>query len=795
MLHRPSLTGKVVLSFFLAAWFCAHSTAVHAQTASDLQRAEQALCDGNDLGAERSLLKLLAEPRLESSSRFDALMLMAEIHYQRSAQEQFLSANESAAKLLGPPDGAEQEAWARVETNRCRHAFFAMQYERAIELGESAITRYRRAPDRTNWKNAFRIHQALAASYRISTTERKGKVFAHFDTALALAHARKDLLPYWEASIQRSLSNAAMDRMRKDDPDHVKCADLCKSAQTEALRIMAASHPNNRLERAMLMSLHGLYLVYNGQPDSSLKWLSNAQDLITDDVWRAQDERFFPTWLLTLRWKAFAFEGEPWRSDTALLKLYLDELQAAEPLFTRYAAVQATAKGLFTQDRYDRSPFPSTMAVCQRLWELTLNTSYIAHALRTTEKTRRDAWNIAQSLRNRRNMILPDPPTEMLSSIREKLDPNEGLLICVDYGLAQVGHRVITLTVTTDSVAFNECGFNYEWSCALDMRQPLDASRERRALHLLYDSIYAPVKHLLNDQVTRLRVVSTNELAKLSFDALLTDTSSADIRQCHPLVEEYAISYPYFLLPPSDDGRSSVKRDGLYLAPTRGSGELTDLTMLREAMVSWHKGVLPGELDSSVTDAAVVMQRMEQAGFLVWGGHCGGNIFMNDEPVSSFSTSFMDSATTLLPSQLLSLHQAPSFVVHASCQSGVFYPYGSSGSVSFARAFLFAGSRTVVAAQHVADERSSIRLLEHLMDELADGQPADLALQHAKLAYLREAASAEDARPLYWATWQVWGECTPLVPADKPLRPWPWLGGGAIIVLAGARAFRKRRKI
>ncbi len=795
MLPRPPFSRKVVFGFLLTTWFSVQSAAVCAQTGATLQRAEQALCDGDDPGAERSLLKSLAEPGIERTARFDAWMLLAEVHYQRSAQEQFLAATDSAARLLEPADGPEQEAWARVETNRCRHAFFAMQYERAIQLGESAIARYRRAPDKSHWKCAFRIHQALAASYRISTPERKEKVFAHFDTALALIHTRTDVLPYWEASIWRSLSNAAMDRMAPSVPEHAMYGDRCEHAQLQALRIMERSHPNDRLERAMLMNLHGLYLVYNGQPDSCVRWLQHAQKLIADDVWRRKDERYIHDWLTALRWKSFVFESEPWRSDTAALKLYLEELQAAEPLFTRFAATQATAKGLFTRDRYDESPFASSASTCQRLWERTHDARYIDAALRATEKARRDAWNIAQSLRDRSDLLLPDPPMDMLASLREQMRPDEGLLICLDYGLGLVGHRVITLTVSTDSAAFNTCGFNYDWSCVLDMPQQLDASKGRRALHLLYDSIYAPVEHLLHDHVKRLHVVSTNELAKLSFDALLADTTSEDIRQCHPLVEEHAISYPYFLLPPGSEWRTVDFRKGLYLAPTAGSGELTDLVMLREAMARWHNGALPGQLDSSVTNAAYAMQCMEGAGFLVWGGHCGGNLFMDDEPVTSFTTSFKDSATILLPSQLLSLREAPAFVVHAACQSGVFHPYGSSGSISFARAFLFAGSRTVVAAQHVADERSSIRLLEHLMDALADGQPTDLALQHAKLAYLREAASAEDARPLYWATWQVWGECAPLETGDPPRNLWPWLAGGALVLVAGGRAIRKRRRI
>ncbi len=755
-------------------------------------------CDGDDPAAERAVTQLLREGDLAPSARFDAWMLLAEIHYQRSAQEQFLAATDSAAQLLGPSDGPEQEAWSRVEVNRSRYAFFAMQYERAAQLGESAVDRYWRARDRSRWKHAFRIHQALAAAYRInmgsfavSAPERAALSFAHFDTALALIHARKDLQPYWEASVWRSLSNAAMDHMAPSDPEHLRYAAICAHAQRQALRIMEQQYPGNRLERAMLMNLHGLYLVYNGQPDEAMALFEDTQRLISDDVWREHDDRFYPDLFVALHWKAMVFEREPWRSDTAQLLRYLSELQAAEPLYTRYAAAQATAHGLFTRDRYGYSTFSAIVATCQRLWELTHDPRFIDEALRSTEKARRDAWNSAQTLRRRPDLVLADPPADMVHALRQRMRPDEGLLLCMDYGLGQVGHRVVSLVVTSTDASFKQCDFDYAWSAALDPEEGISATTERRAYHSLYTALYAPAKELLHERVTRLKVISTNELAKLSFDALIADTSSADLRQCHPLVEDHAISYPYFVIPPEGAALDQREGAGLYLAPASGSGTLTDLRILRAAMVRWQHGDLPGRLDSTIADPANALRAMEGADRLLWAGHCGGNIYMTDEPTGYLSAS-NDDSVALFPSQVLGLRSAPELVIHAACHSGVFHPYGSSGSVSFARAFLFAGARTVMATQHVADERSTVTLLDRLFQELATGTPTDLALQQAKLTYLRQAVSAEEARPLYWATWQLWGDASTSRTPDAPKRGWLWLVGAVAIAASGFALLPKR---
>ncbi|MFN8350184.1 MAG: CHAT domain-containing protein [Flavobacteriales bacterium] len=789
---RPLLFAGVLLLAALAS----------GQYERTILKAEKALCLGDDMAAERATRDLLANPLLDVRTRFDALILLATVADQREDMERFLALTDSAASLLGPSGGTDQEARAHVEVNRSRYAFFVMQYERAELEAQAALARYRRAPDRSQWRFAFRIHQTLATAYRIkpasyqaSADARAADMFAHFDTALVMVRSRKDLPTYWEASVWRAVSNALMDQMGRPINDHERYAERCREAQLHALTILQREYPRNRLARVALMNLHGLYLVYHNEPASAFRWFSDAQHLIAGDIWQAHDRRFVPAWLTALRWKAMVFESEPWRSDTSMLQLYLDELQDAELLFTRYATGQATAMGLFTRDRYGYAPFSASLATCQRLWELTGEVRYIDHALRSAEKVRRDEWNTAQSIRGRSELMREEPPLDMLVQVRRRMNPDDGLLLCVDYGLGQVAHRVITLALTRDSLSFRQCRFNSDWSCALDMPQPLDAKLERRALNLLHDSIYAPARHVLHGH-QRLYVFATNEMAKLSFDALLADTASADIRHCHPLVLDHAISYPYFLLP-SGLKSEEEERGTLFLAPRSGSGSLTDLRLLRAAMAQWRKGPLAGLLDSSVTTGVAALQRITQAGTLVWGGHCGGNGFLGDEPMAYLTNSMFERTAALLPSELLALHAAPSFVIHAACRSGSFYPYGNSGSVSFARAFLFVGSRTVVAAQNVADEASSIKIIDFLLNALADGVPKDIALQRAKLAYLEQAPSAEQTRPLYWATWQVWGEANAVQRKGSGMTWYTWLLllGGTITMALGIHRFRKIRAL
>ncbi|MBK9288590.1 MAG: hypothetical protein IPN38_13105 [Flavobacteriales bacterium] len=255
-----------------------------AQTGTALQRAEIAVCEGDDQAAQGALLKLLEEPGLDRSARFDALMLLAEIHYQGFGMERFLALTDSAALLLDPMSEQDNEAWSRVETNRCRHAHYAMIMGRAVVIGEAALARYHHAKDKRKWKYAFLIHQSLAAAYRNSAMVSGKTIFLHFDTALALVNARTDVLPYWKAMVWRSLSNAAMDRMRPGQPERVKYGALCLQAQRKAMGLIDEHYPKNVIDRAQLYNLHGLYHIYANHLDSALYWFQRTRELLRSEA-------------------------------------------------------------------------------------------------------------------------------------------------------------------------------------------------------------------------------------------------------------------------------------------------------------------------------------------------------------------------------------------------------------------------------------------------------------------------------------------------------------------------------
>jgi CHAT domain-containing protein/tetratricopeptide (TPR) repeat protein len=92
-------------------------------------------------------------------------------------------------------------------------------------------------------------------------------------------------------------------------------------------------------------------------------------------------------------------------------------------------------------------------------------------------------------------------------------------------------------------------------------------------------------------------------------------------------------------------------------------------------------------------------------------------------------------------------------VVLSACETGKGRLYAGEGVTGLARAFLYAGSRGVVASLWAVDDRETASFMTHLYGGLKDGQSAADALRAAKLAMIRD-----HKPPVYWAPFILIGE-------------------------------------
>jgi CHAT domain-containing protein/tetratricopeptide (TPR) repeat protein len=92
-------------------------------------------------------------------------------------------------------------------------------------------------------------------------------------------------------------------------------------------------------------------------------------------------------------------------------------------------------------------------------------------------------------------------------------------------------------------------------------------------------------------------------------------------------------------------------------------------------------------------------------------------------------------------------------VVLSACETGKGRLYAGEGVTGLARAFLYAGSRGVVASLWAVDDRETAALMTRLYTGLKDGKPTADALRAAKLEMIQAGKA-----PVYWAPFILIGE-------------------------------------
>jgi CHAT domain-containing protein len=118
--------------------------------------------------------------------------------------------------------------------------------------------------------------------------------------------------------------------------------------------------------------------------------------------------------------------------------------------------------------------------------------------------------------------------------------------------------------------------------------------------------------------------------------------------------------------------------------------------------------------------------------------------------------------------EINSLRLNAELVTLSACDTGVGRLQGQEGMANLVRAFLFAGSRSVVAALWDVDDTFTAALMKRFYANLALGEDVGRAMQHAKRD-IRERYGA-DAVPYYWAPFTVVGEGSRRISLGAALR-------------------------
>ncbi len=242
------------------------------------------------------------------------------------------------------------------------------------------------------------------------------------------------------------------------------------------------------------------------------------------------------------------------------------------------------------------------------------------------------------------------------------------------------------------------------------------------------------------------RIIISPDGACFPFETLIT-SQGPDL---HYMLYDYSISYTYsarFLMSPFANVSNKSAGDFMGVAPVRyapyqnlsslpGSDQsLQEITKhFKNEYTQTNGSALKSNFLASFSDYKIVQLY----------SHAGYNSTAR-EPVIYFADS------SLYLSELISKTiPATRLVVLSACETALGQDYKGEGVFSFSREFATLGIPASVSNLWSVDNASTYKVTELFYEYIAEGLPTDLALQKAKLEFIKN-APLEKSLPFYWA--------------------------------------------
>lgn len=300
--------------------------------------------------------------------------------------------------------------------------------------------------------------------------------------------------------------------------------------------------------------------------------------------------------------------------------------------------------------------------------------------------------------------------------------------------------------------------------------------------HQLYQLIFD------RDTIPAGRLIISPDGQYFPYEALLTRADPASY-----LLKDHAISYTYsarYLLNDFSSIANKKAKSFMGFAPVQYAGtqlpDLNESDHSLEALTSYFSGA-----DNYIGRRASksnFLRHFTDYRIIQLYTHAVDNRDKG-EPVIYFADS------SLYLSDLVSDKKpATSLVVLSACETGTGRFYQGEGVFSFNRGFAALGIPAAITSLWKADNLKTYALTSLFYKFLSTGEPADVALQHAKLEFMTSGTKANEL-PFYWAVPVLTGKVTDM-PAQTTGGWWlviPAIAVGMIVLIILYRWWRNRR--
>jgi CHAT domain-containing protein len=285
----------------------------------------------------------------------------------------------------------------------------------------------------------------------------------------------------------------------------------------------------------------------------------------------------------------------------------------------------------------------------------------------------------------------------------------------------------------------------------------------------LYKILIEPVKNRL---ATELLIVPDASLGYLPFEVLLSQTPEKTTRYASHayLLRDYPISYCYSAtlqrLMQNNAGAGTDALSYLGVAPqfeeannsanatTERQRSLQNLRPLKynQSEVSAGQQIWGGDVQmGTAATKSAFMSAAPRYRIIHLATHGKAQDKVGDYSFLAFAGEKPAKDPSILYSmELYSIQLPADMVILSACETGIGELRRGEGIISLARAFVFAGAKSVFTTLWSVDDAKSQELIGTFQRQLKNGQPKHAALRQAKLDYLTQ-YRGEEAHPYYWA--------------------------------------------
>ena len=345
--------------------------------------------------------------------------------------------------------------------------------------------------------------------------------------------------------------------------------------------------------------------------------------------------------------------------------------------------------------------------------------------------------------------------------IRQKLLSNDAAL--VEYFLTPTQLYILVLTREHSQVIVQGVDSSFRKS-VLQFRTLLSQNpgskmyEGEQSSANLYTNLITPIIPLISSK-KRLVIVRDTELNYLPFEVLAAKPDDY-------LLKKYAISYAYSVSLLLDTLKTKSYPSRLSIAPFTGSapnnGAFRDNPLVPLPASEREVKQIGGDVYLA-KDATKkhFLEQYRNHGIIHFATHALTN---DNDPMRSFIAFYPDSNEyRLFTNELYDLNlNHTQLVVLSACETGAGKLHRGEGVMSLARAFAYAGTRSVVTTLWNANDDVTAYISTKLHVYLNQGLTIDQALQRAKLDFLSSHLARRYDHPYYWANLILIGRTNPI---------------------------------